>query len=90
MKLREPEEELVVLLETSDLGRVMVVKSLLESADIPCLVQGAEDFRMLPLGADGGLFSSSVRGAIIRVRRGDLADAKLLLEQQINPPGEAM
>ncbi len=90
MNLGKPEEELVVLLETTDVGRIMVIKSLLESAEIPCLVQGAEDFRMLPLGADGGLFGPSARGAVIRVRRADLEDARKILEQQVEPPDDAM
>lgn len=82
----KPDEDFAILLRTSDVALLMIIKSLLDSGGIQYMVQGAEDFRMLPLGSPGGLFSPSTLGAAIRVRREDLADAKQLLDQNAALP----
>jgi len=84
----KPDEDFAVLLRTTDVALLMVIKSLLDSAGIQYMVQGAEDFRMLPLGSSGGFFSSSALAAAIHVRRADLADARLLIEQCAAHPNE--
>jgi hypothetical protein len=84
----KPDEDFAVLLRTSDVALLMIIKSLLDSAGIQYMVQGAEDFRMLPLGSPGGFFNPSALGAAIRVRREDLADARQLLDQNAALPNE--
>jgi hypothetical protein len=84
----KPDDDLAVLLRTTDVALLMIIKSLLGSAGIQYMVQGAEDFRMLPLGSPGGFFNPSALGAAILVRREDLADAKQLLDQNAAFPNE--
>jgi hypothetical protein len=74
-------DELVELLKTADMVLLEVVKSMLDSAGIPYLVQGEGGLRVLPLGKAGGFFSPSALGAVVRVQRRDLADATRLLEE---------
>ena len=86
----KPNEDPVVLLRTTDVALLMIIKSLLDSAEIQYMVQGAEDFRMLPLGSPGGFFGPSALGAAIMVRREDLADARQLLDQcAAHPHGDS-
>lgn len=75
----EPEDDLVELLKTPDIALLMVVKSVLEASGIPFVVQGEEGLHVLPLTFSGGFFNTSAYGAVIRVRRESLADAKRLL-----------
>ncbi len=74
-------DELVELLKTADIVLLAVVKSMLDSAGIPYLVQGEEGLHVLPLGKAGGFFAPSALGAVIRVRRRDLQDARKMLEE---------
>jgi len=46
-------EELVVVLETADVAVLPVVKSVLEAAEIPFIVQGDEAMGVLPVGKIG-------------------------------------
>jgi hypothetical protein len=84
----KPDEDFAVLLRTTDVALLMIIKSLLDSAGIQYMVQGAEDFRMLPLGSPGGFFGPAALGATILVRREDLADARQLLDQCATHPYE--
>jgi len=75
----ETTEELVALLSTPDVALLSVVKSVLDSAGIPYVVQGEEGLRTFPLGMTGGFFNPAAFAAVIRVRQRDYADARCLL-----------
>jgi len=77
----EQEDDLVPLFETSNVGLLMVIKSVLESAGISYTVQGEEWLHVFPTSFSAGLFNPSAFGAVIRVRRKDLPDARKLLEE---------
>jgi hypothetical protein len=73
--------DLVTVYDTSDPALVPVIKSLLQGADIPFLVQGDEAVAMLPVGEISGPFSRSGLAARFMVRSEDAeAAAELLAE----------
>ena len=57
--------DLVTVLETADVNLLAVIKSLLDGAEIPYLVQGEEALSMLPVGQIGGPFAR--RGLAVAV-----------------------
>jgi hypothetical protein len=71
--------ELVAVFDTSDPALLPVVKSLLQGADIPFLVQGEEAMAMLPVGEISGPFSRGGLAARIMVRGEDAEAATELL-----------
>jgi hypothetical protein len=77
----EPAAELVPVFETADVSLLPVVKSVLDSAGIPCVVQGDEALGVLPVGRWGAGISQSGRGlaATILVDRGRAEEAEELL-----------
>ena len=78
----------VDLFRTSDIALLMVIKSLLESAGIPFSVQGEEGLHVLPLSFPGAWFDPSAYGAVIRVRKEDLADARKIIEDTVALPDD--
>jgi hypothetical protein len=69
------------LVSTTDVGYLPVVKSLLDAAGIPYVVQGEEALGLLPVGAyAGGVGSGAVR-ATIHVPADRLEEAQALLEE---------
>ncbi len=85
----EPGEDVVDLIKTPDIALLLVIKSLLDSARIPYLVQGGEGLHAFPLTLGGGFFNPSAFAAVIRVRPDDFPDAKRLIEETVPPPPEA-
>lgn len=83
-----PEDDLVDLVKTPDGALLMVIKSVLDSARIPYVVQGEEGLHAFPLTLAGGFFNTSAFCAVIRVRSRDFTDAKNLLELTVPPPTE--
>lgn len=79
-------EESVTVLETSDLSLIPVVKSLLDSADIPYHVKGEGLMNLFPSEALGALLHSSAGEVIIRVPKSRADEARELLtaEPQID------
>jgi len=75
------ESRLVDLLRTADVAYLAVIKSVLDSAGIPYLVQGEEGLRLIPVSTSLGFFRPDAFGAVVRVRREDLADARSLIEE---------
>jgi len=77
----DPDADLVPVFETADVSLLPVVKSLLVSAEIPCVVQGEEALSVLPVGRWGAGISQSGRGlaATIRVEKGRAREAEELL-----------
>lgn len=78
----DPDADLVPVFETADVSLLPVVKSLLDSAEIPCVVQGEEALSVLPVGRWGAGISQSGRGlaATIRVEKGRAREAEELLQ----------
>jgi len=66
------------LLQISDLGELELVKSLLDAAEIPFVVDGQSSLQTLPVSLPG-FFRSRGLAAVIRVRREDLERARLLV-----------
>ena len=81
----ECDEELVAVLRTSDNNLMPVVKSVLDAAGIPSLVQGDEAMGLLPLGPFGGGVFSRVLGASVLVPRNRAEEARDLLESFEQP-----
>jgi hypothetical protein len=84
----EQETDLVPLFETANIGLLMVVKSVLESAGISYMVQGEEGLHVFPSSFSAGLFNPSAFRAVIKVRRKDLSDAQKLLEESVPPSSD--
>jgi len=71
--------ELVALLETADVGFLPVLKSLLEGAGIPYVIQGEEAMGLLPIGALGSGPKQRALAAIVHVPADRLEEARALL-----------
>jgi hypothetical protein len=84
----DEDAELVAVLRTSDSTLMPVVKSVLDAAGIPYLVQGDEAMGLLPLGPFGGGVFSRVLGASVLVPR-DRAEEALALLESFEQPDEA-
>lgn len=69
----------VMVFETTDVSLLMVVKSVLEDADIDFTVQGEEASTLLPLGPFGAGLSRHGFGARIHVPENQAADAEEVL-----------
>jgi hypothetical protein len=82
------DDELVAVLRTSDSNLMPVVKSVLDAAGIPYIVQGDEAMGLLPLGPFGGGVFSRVLGASVLVP-GDRAEEALALLERFEQPDEA-
>ncbi len=79
MPMDEHPSDLVAVFDTSDPALLPVVKSLLQGADIPFLVQGEEAMSMLPVGEVLGPFTKRGLAARIMVRPEDSEAATELL-----------
>ena len=77
----DPDRDLVAVFETADVSLLPIVTSLLDSAEIPYVVQGEEALSVLPVGRWGAGISRSGRGlaATIRVEEGRAKEAEDLL-----------
>jgi hypothetical protein len=82
------DDDLVELLRTTDPARLMVLRSVLDSAEISYMVQGGESLWLNSWGLSGSLFNPSSLCAIIWVRREDLDDARALLQHPPEPEAE--
>lgn len=60
-------QDLVTVLETADVNLLAVIKSLLDSVEIPYLIQGEEALSLLPVGRLGGPFARRGLGAAVMV-----------------------
>jgi len=83
----EDDGPFVELLQTHDLAELGLAKSILASADIPFLVDGESSLGLFPLTTPG-FFGKRGLGAVVRVRREDLDEARELLEAAVPDPGE--
>ena len=71
--------DLVTVFDTSDPALLPVIKSLLQGADIPFLVQGEEAMSLLPVGEIMGPFTKRGLAARVMVRSEDAEAATELL-----------
>ena len=76
-------------MRTSDSNLLPVVKSVLEAAQIPFLVQGDEAMGMMPLGPFGGGMFRDVLGASVLVPSERAEEALGLLRGVEDPTQEA-
>ena len=77
----EEEPDLAPVFESAEVDLVPVVKSLLDSAGIPYMVQGDEALGLFPVGGAGAALSRKGRGlaATFHVPRARAAEAEELL-----------
>jgi hypothetical protein len=75
----DADSELVAAFTTADSSLLPIVKSVLDSAGIPYLVQGDETLGLFPLGRFGVGVSKRTLGAIVHVPRDRLEETKELL-----------
>ncbi len=71
--------DLVAVFDTSDPALLPVIKSILQGADIPFLVQGEEAMSMLPVGEVIGPFTKRGLAARVMVKPEDAEAATELL-----------
>jgi hypothetical protein len=76
-----PDDDLGELFRTTDPASLMVLRSVLDAAEISYVVQGGESLWLNSWGLSGSLFNPSSICASIWVRREDLEDARVLLQQ---------
>jgi len=70
----------ILIFETTDVALLLVVKSVLKSANITYLVQGEEAFSLLPLGSFGrGISNRHGFSAMVHVPPDQASDAKAIL-----------
>jgi hypothetical protein len=80
-------EDLVTLVETSDATLLPVLTGLLESAEIPSVIHGADQAGLyLAAGKLSSLFGLEARGARLMVARRDLEEAQAILAE-VEPEG---
>ncbi len=80
-----PDVDLVELLRIPNIFELAVVKSLLDSMEIPYAVEGEEALHLLPIGPSG--VSSEGVVAVIRVRQEDLTRAREILQSAPSESG---
>lgn len=80
----DDQRALVPVLRTTDPALLPVVKSLLQSADIPYFVQGEEAMGLFPLGPFGGHHSRSRLGAVIHVPPDRVDEVRELLQEELD------
>jgi hypothetical protein len=78
-------QDLVTVLETSDVNLLAVVKSILHGAEIAFLVQGDEALGLLPMANIGGPFSRRGLGVAVMVAADDEPAARELLSEVEEP-----
>lgn len=77
---------LVPAFRTTDPGLLPVIKSLLDSAEIPFFVQGEEAMGLFPLGAFGGHPSRARLAAVVHVPPDRVDEVRELLGESL--PGD--
>jgi hypothetical protein len=80
-------DALVPVQRTADAALLPLLKSLLDSAGIPYVVQGEEALGLFPLGPLAvGLVNPDTLGASILVPRARAEEARALLRAEFEPP----
>ena len=73
-------DKLVPVLKTTDPMELSMVKSVLEAAAIPFVVQGEAGVNVFPLGPAGSHVTNRSTGSMVLVEEGRFEEAKTLLE----------
>ncbi len=81
----ENEESLEVVLEAMDATEVAIIKSLLESAGIPYLTRGEDQYDAFRGAFRGTVFSSHGRPVTFLVPTSMAEEARLLLQERELP-----
>jgi len=84
------EEPLEVVIETVDPTEVVIIKSLLEGADIPFVTRGEDQYDAFRGAFRGTVISSRGRPVTFLVPASIAEEAKLLLLQRGELPDEGM
>ena len=85
----EDDSELVPVFQTADAALLPLIKSVLQAAGIPYLVQGDQTMGIFPLGSFSVGVSKRTLGAIVRVPEDRADEARELLSTCAEPePGE--
>lgn len=66
-KTADRPDDPVVVFETSDVSLLPILRSVLDAAGIPCVIEGEEALGMLPMGGVGGSLSTGRKGIEARV-----------------------
>lgn len=74
-------DDRVPVFKTADISLLMVVKSLLDAAEIDYFVQGEEALGLFPVGPLGGSLVGKAIAAVVMVPPDRLEEAKALLEE---------
>lgn len=75
----------VEVMETADPGLLPLLRSVLESAGIPCTIEGEESVGMFPLGLGDTHFAQSGIAARVLVPAERADEARALLESTASP-----
>jgi hypothetical protein len=78
-------EDLVAVARTTDAGLLAVLRSVLEAAGVPFVVQGEAGVSLFPVGEFGSRVTGRTTGAVLLVPRDREEEARALLEA---PPDE--
>jgi hypothetical protein len=73
-------DKLLPVLNTTDPMLLAMVKSVLEAAAIPFIVQGEAGVHFFPLGAAGSRVTNRSTGTIVLVEEGRFEEARALLD----------
>ena len=76
-------DDLVPVFKTADISLLMVVKSVLDSAEIDYFVQGEESLGLFPVGPVGGGLIGRALAAIVMVPRDRAEEAEALLKEVV-------
>ena len=79
------DDALEVVFETVDSTEAVVVKSLLEAAQIPCLARGEDQYDAFRGAFRGTVFSSRGRPVVFLVPASQAEEARLLLREVESP-----
>ena len=75
-----PDEELVPVLKTTDPALLSVLKTVLEAAGVPFVIQGEAGVGLFPLGPAGEKVTNRMTGTTILVPRSREEEARALLQ----------
>lgn len=75
------EDQWELLLQTTDDFHLQLIRSLLDFAQIPYLVQGQAALSLYPLGAAGTQTTHRMLGASLRVPHSRLEEAQALIRE---------
>ena len=79
------EREMVEVLRTTDAGLLTVIRSVLDAADIPYIVQGEAGVNLFPLGEAGAQVTRRLTGTSLLVHPDQAEEALALIQTPPEP-----